>query len=115
MDQVVQGLPNVYCFLDDILVTGNNDAHHLENLKAVLNRLEQFGLRAQKEKCEFFRSSLEYLGHVIDSKGLHKLPDKVCAILDAPEPPHRLSCALSWDSLTTMHALFHTCQPFSTC
>src|SRR4029434_11283175 len=47
MDQVLQGLPNVHCFLDDILVTGRNDAHHLDNLEAVLSRLE------------FFRDSLE--------------------------------------------------------
>ena len=86
MDQVLQGLPNIHCFLDDILVTGNDDAHHLENLKAVLNRLEQFGLRVQKGNCEFIQSSLEYLGHVIDAKGLHKSPDKIRAIPDAPEP-----------------------------
>lgn len=49
--------------------------------------MEQFGLRVQKKKCVFFRSSLEYLGHVIDSKGLHKSPD-FRAILDAPEPTH---------------------------
>ena len=85
MDKVLQGLPNVHCFLDDILVTGNDDTHHLENLKAVLSCLEQLGLRVQKEKCKFFRSSLEYLGHIIDSKGLHKALDKVHAILDAPE------------------------------
>ena len=86
MDQVLQGLPNVHCFLDDILVTGRNDAHHLENLEAVLSRLEKFGLRVQKEKCEFFRDSLEYLGHIIDATGLHKSPDKMCAIVDAPLP-----------------------------
>ena len=34
----------------------------------------------------FFRSSLEYLGHIIDAKGLHKSPDKIRAILDAPDP-----------------------------
>lgn len=86
MDQVLQGLTNVHCFLDDMLVTGRDDAHHLENLKAVLKRLDQFGLRVKREKCEFFKSSVEYLGHVIDSKGLHKSPDKSRAILDAPEP-----------------------------
>ncbi|XP_060754235.1 uncharacterized protein K02A2.6-like [Neoarius graeffei] len=86
MDQVLQGLPNVHCFLDDILVTGRDDAHHLRNLEAVLSRLEEFGLRVQKEKCEFFRSSLEYLGHIIDSAGLHKFPDKIQAIVDAPAP-----------------------------
>ncbi len=86
MNQVLQGLPSVHCFLDDILVTGRDDVHHLEKLKAVLTCLERFGLRVQREKCKFFRSSLEYLGHIIDAKGLHKSPDKIRAILDAPEP-----------------------------
>lgn len=86
MDQVLQGLPNVHCFLDDILITGKDDAHHLKNLEAVLSRLEKFGLRAQKEKCEFFRSSLDYLGHTIDSVGLHKSDDKIKAIVEAPVP-----------------------------
>ncbi|XP_061892242.1 uncharacterized protein K02A2.6-like [Entelurus aequoreus] len=86
IDQVLQGLPNVHCFLDDILVTGENDADHLKNLDAVLGRLVKFGLRVQKEKCEFFKSSLEYLGHVIDKKGLHKSPEKLKAIAEAPAP-----------------------------
>ena len=86
MDQVLQGLPGVHCFLDDILVTGENNALHLKNLDAVLGRLEQFGLRVQKDKCEFFKKSLEYLGHIIDEKGLHKSPDKLKAIAEAPAP-----------------------------
>ena len=86
MDQVLQGLPNVHCYLDDILVTGQDRLQHLKNLDAVLGRLEEFGLRVQKEKCEFFKDSLEYLGHVIDAHGLHKSPEKVRAIVEAPAP-----------------------------
>lgn len=86
MDQVLQGLPNVHCYLDDILVSGQDRAQHLRNLDAVLGRLEEFGLRVQKEKCEFFKDSLEYLGHVIDAQGLHKAPEKVRAIVEAPAP-----------------------------
>ncbi|KAI4884333.1 hypothetical protein NFI96_019150 [Prochilodus magdalenae] len=85
-DQVLLGLHNVHCFLDDILVTGTDDVQHLKNLGVVLHRLEEFGLRVQQEKCEFFKSSLEYLGHTIDAAGLHKSPDKVRAIVDAPAP-----------------------------
>ena len=44
MDQVLQGLPNVHCYLDDILVSGQDRAQHLKNLDAVLGRLEEFGL-----------------------------------------------------------------------
>ncbi|XP_048031439.1 uncharacterized protein K02A2.6-like [Megalobrama amblycephala] len=83
MDQILQGLPNVHCYLDDILVTGSNDEQHLKNVDAVLSRLNEFGLYVQREKCE---DSLEYLGHIIDAQGLHKSPEKVRAIVDAPAP-----------------------------
>ncbi|XP_049333824.1 uncharacterized protein K02A2.6-like [Astyanax mexicanus] len=86
MDQILQGLPNVHCYLDDILVTGCTDTEHLQHLDAVLGRLEEFGLRFEKDKCEFFKDSLEYLGHIIDSAGLHKSPEKMRAIVEAPAP-----------------------------
>ncbi|XP_057692499.1 uncharacterized protein K02A2.6-like [Corythoichthys intestinalis] len=86
MDQILSGLPGVQCYLDDILYTGANDEEHLRNLDAVLKRLRQYGLRVRKEKCEFLRPSVEYLGHVIDHAGLHKAPLKTKAIVDAPAP-----------------------------
>ncbi|XP_058868762.1 uncharacterized protein K02A2.6-like [Acipenser ruthenus] len=86
MDQILQGLSGVHCYLDDILVTGRNEIEHLNNLDAVLQHLEEYGLRVQKDKCEFFKQSLEYLGHIIDATGLHKSPGKVKAIVDAPAP-----------------------------
>ena len=36
--------------------------------------------------CEFFKESVEYLGHVIHKNGLHTSPDKVEAVLKAPPP-----------------------------
>ncbi|XP_051983106.1 uncharacterized protein K02A2.6-like [Xyrauchen texanus] len=69
MDQILQGLSNVHCYLDDILVMGSNDEQHLKNVEAVLSRLDEFGLCVQREKCEFFKDSLEYLGHKL--KGRH--------------------------------------------
>ena len=86
MDQILSGLSGVQCYLDDILVTGKTDEEHLTNLDATLQRLEDYGLRVRKSKCEFFQTSVEYLGYVIDSRGLHKAPSKVKAIVDAPAP-----------------------------
>lgn len=86
IDQVLQGLLNVHCYLDDILITGKDRMHHLKNLDAILGRLEDFGLRLKKEKCEFFKDSLEYLGHVIVAQGLPKTPEKVQAVVDALAP-----------------------------
>lgn len=86
MDQILAGLPGVVCYLDDILVTGTDDKSHLQHLDATLNRLKEYGLRVRKDKCEFFQSAVEYMGHVIDASGLHTSPSKVRAIVDAPGP-----------------------------
>ncbi|RXN30262.1 putative protein K02A2.6-like protein [Labeo rohita] len=86
MDQVLQGCPGTQCYLDDIIVTGENDSIHLENLACVLKRLEDYGLRARRDKCEFFKNSITYCGHQIDANGLHKCPDKLRAIAEAPSP-----------------------------
>ena len=81
MDVILQGIPHVCSYIDDILVTGVDQQEHLQNLKEVLHRLEQNNLRIKKSKCEFFKDSVEYL---VDA--LHTLPSKVEAILRAPDP-----------------------------
>ena len=86
MDTILQGLPHVCCYLDDILVTGPNDQQHLATLESVFTRLETHGLRLKGDKCSFLKSSVEYLGHRIDAQGIHTLPSKLEAIQKAPQP-----------------------------
>lgn len=50
MDQILLGIPNTHCYLDDILITGRNNGEHLKTLDQVLTRLEEYGLRLQREK-----------------------------------------------------------------
>ncbi|XP_061186771.1 uncharacterized protein K02A2.6-like [Saccostrea echinata] len=64
----------------------STDEEHLQNLSLVLERLEQNGLRANLEKCEFFKDKISYCGHVIDKDGLHKSSDKINAVKNAPKP-----------------------------
>ena len=71
MDNVLQGLPGVVVYLDDILVTGANEREHLKNLEAVLKRLLEAGLRLKKSKCKFNVKEVCYLGYKIDGQGLH--------------------------------------------
>ena len=71
MDSILQGIPYVICYLDDILVTGRSDEEHARHLEIVLSRLQEHGIRLKKEKCHFFQSSVEYLGHLIDAQGVH--------------------------------------------
>ncbi|UYV72834.1 K02A2.6-like [Cordylochernes scorpioides] len=86
IEQILSGIPGTLVYLDDILITGESEADHLRHLEAVLNRLNNYGLKANREKCNFFQESLEYCGHVIDKMGLPKTNDKIRAVLDAPKP-----------------------------
>ena len=80
MDSVLQGIPFVICYFDDILVTGCSPAEHLQNLEEVFRRLKKHGIRLKKDKCNFFQTSVEYLGHRIDAQGVHTAETKVQAI-----------------------------------
>ena len=86
MDSVLAGVPGVICYLDDILIVGDSDEQHEERLRMVLDRLDQAGVRLKREKCEFHKTSVEYLGHVIGEQGLKPTDSKVKAIKEAPEP-----------------------------
>ena len=59
---------------------------HLSRLAKVLSRLENAGLRLNREKRFFLRSSVEYFGHIVEAQGIHPTPEKLAAVKDAPEP-----------------------------
>nr|XP_029724092.1 uncharacterized protein K02A2.6-like [Aedes albopictus] len=50
MEVILQGIEGVSVFLDDIKVTGPDDATHLRRLEEVLRRLDQHGIRVNKDK-----------------------------------------------------------------
>ena len=86
LENLVQGIPHVSIYLDDILVTGTSEAEHLDTLDQVLNRLETAGLRLKQCKCAFMLESVNYLGHKISQKGLQPTEEKVRAITEASPP-----------------------------
>ncbi len=86
MDSLLSGIPGVTCYLDDILVAGKTMQEHCRSLASVFEKLQSAGFKLNKSKCKFEQSSVEYLGHVIDEKGLHPTREKLDAIRDAPAP-----------------------------
>lgn len=86
MEGVLQGIPQVAVYLDDILVTGATRKMHLRTLDEVLTRLENAGLRLKRSKCTLLADEVQYLGHKVDAKGVHTVEAKVKAVVDAPTP-----------------------------
>ncbi|XP_057458944.1 uncharacterized protein LOC130749580 [Lotus japonicus] len=73
-------------FFDDILVYSPDLSSHSEHLQLVLSLLKQNSLKANRKKCTFGQSSLEYLGHTISGAGVAAEQTKVEAIKDWPIP-----------------------------
>ncbi|XP_013172204.1 PREDICTED: uncharacterized protein K02A2.6-like [Papilio xuthus] len=86
IEETLSGLDCVVAFIDDICITGRNREHHLQNVKEVLSRLKEAGLRIKFEKCEFFMDEISYLGYRIDKNGVHTDKSKVSAIVNLPVP-----------------------------
>ncbi|KAK2417448.1 hypothetical protein QL285_039746 [Trifolium repens] len=77
---------SVLVFFDDILVYSKGWKEHLQHLEEVLKLLQRHGLVANKKKCLFGQSSVEYLGHLISEKGVAVDPSKVVSVTNWPTP-----------------------------
>ncbi|BES98873.1 Hypothetical Protein NTJ_11689 [Nesidiocoris tenuis] len=86
MDNLLRGIDGVGCLLDDIHITGRDVGEHNRRLRQVLKILDDANLRAKGEKCVFGKSSMRYLGHIIDATGIRPTDQHVTAIRDAPRP-----------------------------
>nr|GEZ26988.1 putative reverse transcriptase domain-containing protein [Tanacetum cinerariifolium] len=73
-------------FIDDILIYSKSKEEHAEHLKLILELLRKEELYAKFSNCEFWLSRVQFLGHVIDSKGIHVDPAKIKSIKDWASP-----------------------------
>ncbi|GJV60583.1 putative reverse transcriptase domain-containing protein [Tanacetum coccineum] len=76
----------VIVFIDDILIYSKDKKEHEEHLKAILELLKKEKLYAKFSKCEFWIPKVQFLGHVIDSRGIHVDPAKIESIKDWASP-----------------------------
>jgi len=73
-------------YLDDIIIYGKTMQEHNERLETVLKKLSSAGIKLSRNKCIFGKSSVKFLGHVIDSKGISTDPSKTEKIQNWKRP-----------------------------
>ncbi|XP_052751504.1 uncharacterized protein K02A2.6-like [Galleria mellonella] len=86
MDQTLQGLPGTACFFDDIAIQGQTYIELLKRIQTIFQKLKECGLHLNKNKCQFLKKSITYLGHKINENGLHPTEEKVNDIKNSPRP-----------------------------
>ena len=97
-DEAGRGLPSpdglrspmlgkfVQVYMDDILIFSRTEAEHLIHVRMVLETLRHHQLYAKASKCQFGRSSVAFLGHVISEHGVAMDPRKLSAIREWARP-----------------------------
>ena len=73
----------ILCHMDDILIFGKTQEEHDTRL---LKKIKIEGVTLNKDKCEFNKSQLHFLGHIINKHGVSPDPDKTAAILQMEKP-----------------------------
>nr|GEV12011.1 putative reverse transcriptase domain-containing protein [Tanacetum cinerariifolium] len=88
-------------FIDDILIYSKDKKEHEEHLKEILELLKKEELYAKFSKCEFWIPKVQFLGHVIDSLGIHVDPAKIESIKDwaSPKSPTEIRQFLAFQLL----------------
>ena len=76
----------LFVYMDDLIVVSRDVDSHFEKLSLVFERLSNAGLKLNLQKCKFFRSRIEFLGHVVDHNGIHTSDAKVSAVKNFPTP-----------------------------
>lgn len=86
MDHIFRDLDFVTAYIDDLCISSKSMPEHIQHLKTVFERLKKYGLVINVDKCVFAQESVEFLGHIINAKGVAPLNQRVQAVLDYKAP-----------------------------
>lgn len=75
-----------FTYMDDLIVIGFSEKNHIQNLRKVFETCSKFNLKLNPSKCEFFKTEVNFLGHICSSEGLKTDPAKLRAVQNYPRP-----------------------------
>jgi hypothetical protein len=86
MAHILQGIPGVSVYIDDITIYSKTWEEHVHTLKRVFHRLQDAGLKVKFAKCVWAAAECKVLGSIVSENGILPDPDKVAAVNKLPVP-----------------------------
>ncbi|GFQ79625.1 hypothetical protein TNCT_501881 [Trichonephila clavata] len=86
MNEFLGELRFCYVYLDDILIASESEEEHKTHVRAIFQKLNEYGLTINVSKCVFGVPEISFLGHLVTKNGTKPLSDKVDPILNYPQP-----------------------------
>lgn len=86
MEFILTDLPGVMVYMDDVIVFGRSMLDHNENLRQVLKRFDEKGIRLNVEKCELRKTALKFLGHDLSTEGIAPEQGKIESLMKCRAP-----------------------------
>ncbi|KAI3362707.1 hypothetical protein L3Q82_001773 [Scortum barcoo] len=86
MEQIIEGLEGVRVYIDDIIVWGSTLEEHNLRLYRVMECIQKYGLKLNKNKCKFRVQEILFLADKLTAQGVQPDQEKIKAILNMPKP-----------------------------
>lgn len=78
--------PYTMVFVDDILVVSKTIQEHVNQLRVIFEKFRVAKISLNYKKCEFLKTNIKFLGHIISERGIKPDPIKIQSILNFPIP-----------------------------
>ena len=79
---LLAGLPGTVCMMNDILVFGATQEEHDDHFRTVFKQIQESGMMLNADKCQFSQKRVKFLGHIVDSTGIHPDSAKIQGIME---------------------------------
>ena len=91
MTGILKDFDFAIAYLDDIIIFRKTAQEHLLHFREVFKKLCSAKLSMKLSKCHFFSKEIQYLGHILSTKGIQPLPSKTQAIkMQLPTTPKQV-------------------------
>ena len=86
MTEILKDFNFAITYLDDIIIFCKTAEEHLDHIRHVYTQLRSTHLSMKLSKCHFFMKEIQYLGHILSTKGIKPVPSKTQAIQNKHPP-----------------------------